>query len=289
MHICARVITMLVRLGRGFPIDSNVFLPMMIGCPVVSSFTRFKSGDMRQISWFSLPSSRFLPIAAIILIRGADICAIYTTKNATSRATASVVHLLHMEAQATTDRVLEKRYYEDYNELTHVVDSLKKEGKKVVLTQGVYDLLHIGHAQYLAKARAHGDVLIVGVDSDALTRRRKGDGRPVVPEGERIAMLLHLRPVDIVVLRDVDKELEALIKTVRPDVYIASESTKDFSVGAELASYCGEVHVLPPQATTSTTARVRQVSMLGADELAKELAEQIPQIVHTALHKIKSK
>jgi D-glycero-beta-D-manno-heptose 1-phosphate adenylyltransferase len=183
----------------------------------------------------------------------------------------------------------DSRYFEDFNELRVYIDGLRDAGKKIVLTQGVYDLLHVGHAQYLEKAKAFGDVLIVGVDSDALTRKRKGDGRPVVPEGERIKMLLHLRHVDIVVLRDIDQELEALIKTLEPDVYIASESTKDFAVGTELASYCGEVHVLPPQATTSTTARVHQVSMLGADALAQELAEAIPEIVKGALNKIKSK
>jgi D-glycero-beta-D-manno-heptose 1-phosphate adenylyltransferase len=181
------------------------------------------------------------------------------------------------------------RYYEDFSKLREHVLLLRKEGKKVVLTQGVYDMLHIGHAQYLEKARSHGDVLIVGVDSDALTRKRKGEGRPVVPQEERVKMLLHLRHVDLVVLRDIDKELEALIETIEPDVYIASESTKDFTVDEKLAAHCGAVHVLPPQATTSTTARVHQVSMLGADQLATELAEQIPEIVRSALNKIKSK
>lgn len=182
----------------------------------------------------------------------------------------------------------DSRYFEDYEELRGHLNNLRALGKKVVLTQGVYDMLHIGHAQYLQKAKSHGDVLVVGVDSDALTRKRKGDGRPVVPQEERIKMLLHLRHVDIVVLRDVDKELEALIMTIKPDIYIASESTKDFTVDAELASHCGEVRVLPPQATTSTTARVRQVSMLGADELAQELASAIPEIVKNALNKIKA-
>ncbi len=186
------------------------------------------------------------------------------------------------------DLLSDDRYFEDFAALQGHLSRLKEAGKKVVLTQGVYDMLHIGHAQYLQKAKAFGDVLVVGVDSDALTRKRKGEGRPVVPQEERIKMLLHLRHVDVVVLRDVDKELEALIMTIKPDVYIASESTKDFTVDDALASHCGEVHVLPPQATTSTTARVRQVSMLGADQLAQELAQQIPEIVRTALNKIKS-
>jgi D-beta-D-heptose 7-phosphate kinase/D-beta-D-heptose 1-phosphate adenosyltransferase len=182
----------------------------------------------------------------------------------------------------------DERYYEDFDALKAHLDVLRASGKKTVLTQGVYDMLHIGHAQYLEKAKSHGDVLIVGVDSDALTRKRKGDGRPIVPQEERIKMLLHLRHVDIVVLRDIDRELEALIQTVSPDVYIASESTKDFTVDEKLAACCGAVHVLPPQSTTSTTARVRELSMQGADQLASELATVIPDIVRHALNKMKS-
>ncbi len=180
------------------------------------------------------------------------------------------------------------RYFEDFTELKKTLEDFRATGKRIVLTQGVYDLIHIGHAQYLEKARSFGDILVVGVDSDALTRKRKGEGRPIVPQHERINMLLHLRHVDIVALRDIDQELETLIRTIQPDVYIASESTKDFTVDEELASYCGAVHTLPPQSTTSTTARVRQVSMIGADQLADELSKHIPEVVRTVLEKIKS-
>ena len=92
------------------------------------------------------------------------------------------------------------RYYTDFSELQAVAEALREGGSRVVLTQGVYDLLHVGHAQYLSKAKAEGDILIVGVDSDDLTRLRKGDGRPVVPQDERTDMLLHLRDVDMVEL-----------------------------------------------------------------------------------------
>ncbi len=182
----------------------------------------------------------------------------------------------------------ESRYYHDFDELNEVLDELRAVGKKIVLTQGVYDLLHIGHAQYLEKARSFGDVLVVGVDSDALTKKRKGDGRPVVPQEERINMLLHLRHVDIVALRDVGQELEELIRTIKPDVYIASESTKDFVIDENVRQWCGTVHVLPPQATTSTTERIRKVSMIGADQLAEELAKHIPDVVHSVLQQMKS-
>lgn len=194
-----------------------------------------------------------------------------------------------LSALTQTNLDTTSRYYTDFEELKKVADTLRSEGKRIVLTQGVYDLLHIGHAQYLEKAKEQGDVLIVGVDSDALTRQRKGDGRPVVPENERTNMLLHLRHVDLVVLRDVDRHLEALIEIIKPDVYVASTSTKDFVVDPKLAAHCGEVRTLPPQATTSTSARVQHVSMLGADELAKELAEQMPEMVHKMLDKIKNK
>ena len=74
------------------------------------------------------------------------------------------------------------RFVPDHAELKKLVDEFKKEGLKVVLTQGVYDLLHEGHALYLEVAKSYGDLLIVGVDSDELTRMRKGPNRPIVPQ-----------------------------------------------------------------------------------------------------------
>lgn len=170
---------------------------------------------------------------------------------------------------------LDDRYVPQYPKLLKVVDSLKKEGKKIVLTQGVYDLIHEGHAKYLAAARTHGDVLIVGVDSDALTKKRKGPNRPIVPQSERITMLLHLRPVDIVTIRDVKNEIGDLIRLIKPDVYVASESTKDFTkkLLAEYVRDCGKIVVLPPQATTSTSARIRNLTIDGAEILAAEIRE----------------
>lgn len=180
-----------------------------------------------------------------------------------------------------------QRYYENYDELRSVVERLQQHGKQVVLTQGVYDLLHIGHAQYLKRAREHGDVLIVGVDSDELTRARKGEGRPIVPQEERITMLLHLRHVDIVVLRHTDAHLEHLIERVRPDVLVTSKSTTDLPTDNRFAEHCGRVCMLDPQATTSTSARIRTVSMVGADQLANELSERIPEVVSSVLEKLK--
>lgn len=166
-------------------------------------------------------------------------------------------------------------FIEDYKDLRGVVSELRKTGKKIVLTQGVFDLLHGGHATYLAKAREQGDVLIVGIDSDSLTRKRKGPNRPIVPEAERITMLLHLRSVDIVTIRDIKHGIGGLIRLVRPDILVASKSTSDFQKDKvlEYKNHCKQIIIFPPQATTSTTARIRNLTIEGAEKLAKEVHE----------------
>lgn len=166
------------------------------------------------------------------------------------------------------------RFIPDHKTLEALVEQLKKDGLKIVLTQGVYDLIHEGHARYLEAAKSHGDVLVVGVDSDELTKMRKGPNRPIVPEQERVNMLLHLRHVDVVTIREARHDIGELIRLVRPDVLVTSSSTEDFK--ADLASgkyneFCGNVVVLPPQATTSTTARIRNITIEGAERLAREV------------------
>jgi rfaE bifunctional protein nucleotidyltransferase chain/domain len=142
----------------------------------------------------------------------------------------------------------------------------------VVLTQGVYDLLHEGHALYLEMAKSYGDILIVGVDSDELTRLRKGPNRPIVPQEERVKMLIHLRHVDVVTLREAHHDIGELIRLVHPDVLITSTSTEDFKKDLGKGTYneyCGEIVVLPPQAATSTTARIRNLTIEGAQTRSK--------------------
>lgn len=173
------------------------------------------------------------------------------------------------------------RFIKDFKHLTLIVNSLKNLGQKVVLTQGVYDLIHEGHAKYLEIAKSYGDILIVGVDSDELTRQRKGPTRPIVPEKERIEMLLHLRHVDYVVIRDVGKDIGDLIRTVKPNILITSSTTSDFTkpLIRQYKSHCGEIIILPAQSTTSTTARIRQLTIDGASSLAEEVNNLTEQFI----------
>lgn len=211
----------------------------------------------------------------------------YTIKHDMATKKKGKVTVKNILAQGSN---LKDRFIPEYGELKKVVSDLKRMGYRIVLTQGVYDMIHEGHARYLEKALSYGDLLIVGVDSDELTRKRKGPNRPIVPQEERLHMLAHLRPVGILTLREARDDVGKLIKCIQPDVLITSESTKDFTKKEAVAykKWCGEVVVLPPQATTTTTARVRLLTIGGADQLAQEIMIGVPAIVENALKKLRS-
>ena len=95
---------------------------------------------------------------------------------------------------------------------------LRSDGKRIVLANGCFDLLHVGHVRYLREARRLGDVLFVGINGDAAVTRLKGAGRPLMPATERAEMLLSLRDVDHVVVFD-DDTADRLVQAIRPDVH----------------------------------------------------------------------
>lgn len=173
--------------------------------------------------------------------------------------------------------------FTDHEQLKTVVESLRALGSKIVLTQGSYDLVHIGHARYLEAAKKEGDVLIVGIDNDEKIRSRKGQDRPVVPEDERMEMVLHLRPVDFVFLKKLDDPKWQLIKSVRPDVLIAVEDTYGPEELKELEAYCGKIIVLERQATTSTSAKIRLLQLKTAKKLEEVLTPKLIKVLQETL------
>ncbi|HEY4489596.1 MAG TPA: adenylyltransferase/cytidyltransferase family protein [Candidatus Paceibacterota bacterium] len=180
---------------------------------------------------------------------------------------------------------LKDRYVSDPKKLASMVNHWKELGLRIVLTSGTYDLFHVGHAQYLEQAKKQGDLLIVGVDSDAKVKKRKGPNRPVVSEGERIHILSHLRHVDAITLKLLDEKENALIKLVRPDVLVLSKSTKHKKEDiAEKKKYCGKVVLLPPQAETSTTAKVRLLHVSGAGRFAEDIIPKLSKMVEAKLN-----
>ncbi len=170
----------------------------------------------------------------------------------------------------------EMRYVPDYERISEIVAALRVLELKVVLTSGSFDILHEGHSMYLEAARGFGDFLIVGLDSDEKLRKRKGPGRPAVPELERLRMVTHQRGVGLVTLKNLDEPRWALIKAVRPDVLVATAETYSVDEIAELeAKYCGRVEVLERMATVSTSARLRRLQM----GLAEKLSQRLPELI----------
>ena len=98
------------------------------------------------------------------------------------------------------------------------IESRRAQGKKIVLANGCFDLLHVGHVRYLESARAEGDILIVGLNDDESVRAIKGEGRPLMPAAERAEILAALSVVDYVVVFD-SPTVEPLIATLKPDVH----------------------------------------------------------------------
>ncbi|HEY0516188.1 MAG TPA: adenylyltransferase/cytidyltransferase family protein [Solirubrobacteraceae bacterium] len=180
----------------------------------------------------------------------------------------------------------EERLIPSLEEMTRTVTHLKGLGYAVVLTSGSFDLIHLGHVKYLERAKQLGDVLAVGVDSDAKIRRRKGEDRPMVPEVERLELLAFQRPVDLIYLKDDGEARWALIKAVRPDVLVLTE---DHSYSEqelrELAELCGRIEVLPRQATVTTSERIRQMYMNLGERLGPKLAEVLPGLIDSILHR----
>jgi len=131
----------------------------------------------------------------------------------------------------------------------------RSEGARVVFTNGVFDLLHRGHVEYLEDARALGDRLVVGLNSDASVRRLKGPSRPLVPEAERAELIAALECVDLGVVFDDDTPLR-LIEAVRPDVLVkGGDWAVEQIVGREFVeARGGRVLNLPVREGHSTTA-----------------------------------
>lgn len=104
------------------------------------------------------------------------------------------------------------------NAIADLSQSLKNEGKKVVFTNGCFDILHLGHAKYLRKSKSYGDILIIGLNSDSSVKRLKGESRPINNEEDRAELLCELSSVDYVVIFDEDTP-QKLLELVKPDVY----------------------------------------------------------------------
>ena len=136
---------------------------------------------------------------------------------------------------------------------------LRAAGKKIVFTNGCFDLVHAGHATYLQFAREQGDVLVVGLNTDASVRRYKGAQRPIVDERNRARMMAALECVDIVTWFDEDEPKE-LIAELQPDVLVKAEDWAHYVSGRDIVEARGGKVVLAPMvAGLSTTKLIEKI------------------------------
>jgi rfaE bifunctional protein nucleotidyltransferase chain/domain len=169
--------------------------------------------------------------------------------------------------QTTLEKIKNKLV--SLNSLQQRVAELKNQGKKIVFTNGCFDILHLGHITYLAQAAEHGDVLVIGLNSDASVRNQgKGDNRPVNPENARGMLLAALEFVDFVVLFEEQTPL-AIIEAIVPDVlvkggdYDADEldpHSKKYIVGSDcVRNNGGQVKTIDLVAGFSTTKTIEKM------------------------------
>jgi D-beta-D-heptose 7-phosphate kinase/D-beta-D-heptose 1-phosphate adenosyltransferase len=149
------------------------------------------------------------------------------------------------------------------SELNHQLNRWRLLNKKIVFTNGVFDILHEGHIASLGEAALYGHVLIVGINSDASVKRLKGESRPVYNEGSRTLLMASLVMVDAVILFEEDTPLN-LIKAIMPDVLVkGGDYTIDGIVGAkEVLANGGEVKTVPILEGFSTTGIIEKMKAI---------------------------
>jgi D-beta-D-heptose 7-phosphate kinase/D-beta-D-heptose 1-phosphate adenosyltransferase len=150
------------------------------------------------------------------------------------------------------------------NEIKKIAQLLKAEGKKIVFTNGCFDILHAGHVDYLAKAKEKGDILIVGLNSDASVSRLKGPSRPIVNENERAFVLSNLCSVDYITLFEEDTPFE-LISEIIPDFLVkGADWPIDNIVGSDIVIANGgkveAINIVINQSTSKIEEKIKRSS-----------------------------
>ncbi len=163
----------------------------------------------------------------------------------------------------------EKRKIADFEDIENITRDIRDDGKKIVFTNGCFDILHIGHIKYLSRAADLGDVLVVGVNSDKSVKKIKGENRPLIDQEERKRILAALECVDYVVIFKEETPIR-LIKHVEPDILVkGGDYEPDEVVGREYVEKTGgRVEIVPCVEGISTTEII--------EDIVKRFKEEIP-------------
>jgi len=154
-----------------------------------------------------------------------------------------------------------KNKIKSQEEITKIVEKLKKQSKTIVTTNGSFDIVHSAHVNLLEKAKEQGDILIVLLNSDSSIKKNKGPKRPIIPENERAHLLAGLQSVDYVVIFNEDTPLKILEK-IKPNIHVKGGSVEQSRISDEqslLSKWKGKFIQLPLEAGFSTTNIINKI------------------------------
>jgi len=189
------------------------------------------------------------------------------------RRTAVVHHQELLQRVSLTEHVTQSGRESSLRTLIASIDAAREQGKTVVFTNGIFDLLHAGHVEFLRRARELGDLLVVGVNSDRTTRLLKGERRPINGEQDRLALVRALDPVDHAILFD-EEVPSALIRSLQPDIHVkgGDYSDVDLPEAEAVEEVGGRIVILPLAGSQATRQMIERIAVLaGADGLDGEL------------------
>ena len=170
-------------------------------------------------------------------------------------ATATLNEII--EYESSLNKSTSDEHIKTWDEISSIISELKNNDKKIVFTNGCFDILHIGHVKYLEKAKNFGDILILGLNSDDSTHRLKGKNRPINTQDDRAYILASLEVVDYVVIFNEDTPLD-LIKLITPDVLVKGGDYEDKEVvGQDIAKELKLVQFIDAKSTSKTIKKIR--------------------------------
>lgn len=157
--------------------------------------------------------------------------------------------------------------YFDLPDLTPIIQEEKSKGRSIVLANGCFDLIHVGHIRYLKGAKEQGDILVVALNSDVSVRRLKGPGRPILDQSERLEIIAALACVDFVTLFDEDK-VDRVLLELKPDVHVkGSDYTKETVPERDtVRGYGGQIAIAGGPKVRNTSDLIREIAEKIQDE-----------------------
>jgi len=170
-------------------------------------------------------------------------------------ASATIDEIVEFESSLHKSQLIS--HIKKESEIISISYELKRRGKKIIFTNGCFDILHIGHVKYLEKAKSLGDILIVGVNSDSSVSRLKGPSRPINNELDRVAIIASLESVDFAVIFDEDTPY-SLIKNISPDILVkGGDYSKDNIVGSDIVDQVEIIEYVESKSTSSLIERIK--------------------------------